>query len=431
MRVFVHLALPIFIHTSSPPPAARQVMGSSLPSGRLIEVFSDGFKANLDADAAARLESQGAEDVANDPFTPNTTSAWKEATPIGTITLGSMIHRGVGSAVFQVYEFPQFLIKYQVHCSALNSEIHPLLRDAWYMKASRQAIGRSPEVHFVSPPSGICLRRGGKCEFTMAPADWQTCVDQQGTLRYMIMDRSRGQSLHRFRMDRFASANGAMRFRDAMLVGRSLISLLQRLHEEAEIVHGDIHTPNIMIEQDVVSRSFRLQLIDFGNAFRRSNEKLPESPIWPAGHWFHQLWSAWQIAGYAWGPRDDIMRAIQTIAHLMHSNDYFEFERQIARLGYRALQSWKTLGNWFILDRESDPVAALAVPEDNKRRIYEMLEYILRLGRGMQINQRPPYEELIGVMTQCVDLALPSTPVSTTSEPTIESSTETIPSTNI
>ena len=239
------------------------------------------------------------------------------------------------------------------------------------------------------------------------------------------MDRLGGQSLHNFRKNRYATANGAMRFRDAILVGREIISLLRRLHEEVGIVHGDIHTPNIMIELNVPSKTFRLHLIDFGNSFTLSNTTLPETPIYSAGLWFHELFSQWQIDGFAWGRRDDVIKAIQTIAHLMNSFEYFQLENGIARQGYQALQRWKMEGNWFILDDESDPVEALAVSNDNKRQIYEMLKYILRLARGMQINERPPYEEFIGVMTRCLDLAVSGMTMSTTTNlPTIEISTE-------
>jgi serine/threonine protein kinase len=416
MRILLGFISPLLVvSTSYSGPPSRVVSGIEKPSGRLVEVFNDAFKAELDQDTVMRLAAQADYDIDNDPFTPLVSSAWTERTPFGTINLGSRIHKGSFSTVFEIKEFPNLLIKYQAHCFGLNLNVHPLLRDAWYMNAT-SAMGLSPAVLFLSPPSLLCNERAGKCEFNMPAANWFECSYDQGPLRYMIMEKVNGKSLHHFRMAEFSATNGAIRFRDAMIVGIQLMRLLRKLHEEVNIVHGDIHSPNVMITVNETSREVELSLIDFGLSFNVSNRTLPESPVYSLGHHFHPFFTQWQIDGYAWGPRDDVMKGIQTIAHLMHPYDYFEMEREIATRGYRALENWKLNGDWFITGK-FDPVRRLRIPDELKGRIYALLVSILRLSRSMELNKRPPYEDLITALHECYELAAMAETTTTTTSP--------------
>jgi|LauGreDrversion4_2_1035121.scaffolds.fasta_scaffold19043_3 serine/threonine protein kinase len=416
MLIVLGLVLPLLVNSTSSDSPARRVNGTQKPSGRLIEVFNDAFRSSLDSDAAMRLAAQVDDDVTNDPFTPLVSSLMTENTPFGLINLGARIHRGIISSVFEITEFPNLIIKYQVHCSELNLNVHPLLRDAWYMQGAN-ACGISPAVRFVSPPSMLCSERSGKCDFNMASAAWFDCYHNQAALRYMILDKVDGKSLHHFRMVRYKSTNGAMRLSDVMVIGVQLMRVLRQLHEEAKIMHGDIHSPNIMIWMNETSGVFRLDLIDFGLSSNVSNITFPATPVWPLGHWLHQFFTQWQMAGFAWSPRDDVMKGIQTIAHLMHPYEYFAMEREIAERGYRALDSWKLNGNWFVTER-FDPVRSLQLPDELRGRIYALLNHILRLGRSMEINQRPPYEALIAAMSECHQLASITTTTTTLPEST-------------
>jgi hypothetical protein len=411
MRLLLTLLFESLI-ASDPP--ARRVVGIVQPSGRVVEDFSDQFKLKLHPDVAERLAAQSAQDTLNDQFTPHSVSILIEKTPFGVMTLGQTIHRGMHSTVYAIKEFPNLLIKYQAHCRDLDTEVHPLLLDAWHTNAS-SAIGVSPIIHFISPPARLCHALVGKCAFTMSRDDLVDCRDDDGVLRYMIMEKLEGKSLHNFRMKAFASTNGAMDFNTAISIGIELIRLIQRLHEEIHIVHGDIHSPNVMIKKSNETE-FELKLIDFGLSFNISNVSLPENIVKPRGFWYHELYTIWQIEGFDWGPRDDVMRAIQTIAHLMHPYGYFDMERRLAEQGYRNLKSWKLTSNWFITS-SLDPVMALKIGGARKGWIYALLDHILRIGRNMQINQRPPYEEIIAAFTECLEISKPMV-ITTTSEPT-------------
>ena len=195
----------------------RRVVGKVCSSGRLVEQFSDPFMAKLDNETATRLSNQFDSDISNDDFTPTVHDYFSENTPIGYISLGQMIHEGKFSTLFSIKDFPNLVIKYQVQCEGLNEDIHPLLRDAWYTNKTSE-FGLSPKIHFVSPASELCDRKYGKCAFIMDLDQWEECYKDRGPLRYMIMDRAPGSSLHRYRRNRYHILNGAMRFVDAMVI---------------------------------------------------------------------------------------------------------------------------------------------------------------------------------------------------------------------
>jgi len=382
----------------------------------MIEKYSDKFHASQDEDTRIKLKFQSELDLFTDAYSPLIRgSPLREHTPLGVVNLHSLVHRGRTTTLYTLKEFPNLIIKYQAHCFELNEEVHPLLRDSWYMhEASAQKLG--PRVHFISPPSDLCEFREGKCAFTMEQDEWDDCRSDRGSLRYMIMDRADGMCLHAHRRLYLSHTFGAMDFPDAMIIGVHLIDLLQKLHLKARVVHGDIHSPNIMINiTNTTTGLFTLSLIDFGRAFRYSQTPLPTVPIRPANYWYHQYFTQWQIDGFAWAARDDLLKAIQTIAHLMHPFTYFDFERGFKDAGHRTLRKWKLEANWFLTPFR-DPVKLLPISPYDKYRIYAQLDTIMKIGRGMDINGPLPYRQLKSAMNECVRIArgLPqSQPVST------------------
>ena len=384
-------------------------------SGRMVESFNDKFLEQLDNSTATRFKAQMELDIENDMFTPSRSDLFTETTPFGEMTLGDAMYRGAFSTLFVPREFPDLVIKYEIQCLRLNKEIHPLLRDAWYANETF-SYGISPHIHFVSPPTAPCESLTGKCAFTMSPDDWDDCLHYRGALRYMIFSRSEGWSLHSYRRSRFRDHGGAMSVADAMRIGYTLIGILKKLHLEVGIVHGDINSPNILIERSSNSTNataYNLKLIGFGWAFLNPKSPLPNVPVTPPGYFYQDLFTYWQLRGYAWSARDDVLKAINVVAHLMHPLEYLKMEKDMKSSGYAALEDWKCKQNWFITARR-DPVALLEIQNPQKMRIYALMETILNIGRSMKINGPLPYDDLRMAMLECAEIASNNTIFTTT-----------------
>ncbi len=188
---------------------------------------------------------------------------------------------------------------------------------------------------------------------------------------------------------------------------------LQVLHEDMKIVHGDIHTSNVMIVKS--SSSIRLYLVDFGRAFRLRTDLSEISKVQRC-EWNQIMNTQWQIDGYEWAARDDLNKAIQLFAHLMNPREYHFLERQIERQGIPAIRIWKERVDWFVTDHY-DPVEALgaSVSASAKEEIKQAFRRIFRTVRNLPINGPLPYASIIEDRTICCDS---SNNITTTLAPT-------------
>ena len=419
MIIFISLFVTVLCAASGVP--RRTIATITEPSGRVIEEYNSAAMIGIDAHAREVFYAQSLLDRENDAFTPNRANNFFEITCLGNITLGSRVHAGYSSTVYVIIEYPHLLIKYQVHCSRLDEDIHPLIRDARYTNET-STHGLAPKIISLSPPALLCEHQVGKCAFTMSAGAYADCYESFGILRYMIMERVDGVSLHHFRVANHGKTNGAMPFVDAMIIGYHLIYEMGKMHLKAKILHGDIHSPNIMLKyNNATSGEFKLVFIDFGIA-----SKIPEGPVssipnFHKGRLVHELRTQWQIDGYEWTVRDDVMKAIQTIAHLMHSFNYFTMEYNYRMYGYSELKEWKNHGDWFFPSSKMDPLAALEISKERKDEIRVRMSSLLKLARGMQLNQRPPYEEMLRLILDCIKIANES-PTTTTCLPVTSTS---------
>ena len=213
----------------------------------------------------------------------------------------------------------------------------------------------------------------------------------------MIMERVKGMTLNEARTSIYGSANGAMNILNACKISYAVLHTLARLHEKAQVVHGDIHTGNIMFDPSIG----KIQLIDFGRAFRRT--RMPEKPIYRHGANSEYMNSLWQIEGYDWAARDDVIKTIQMLAHLMHPFSYHLREKEMEKRGVAVLCKWKKDGDWFRTDA-FDPVEATSFSSEVKEAIRDSLANILRIGRSLEINQRIPYQSILDELAHCADL---------------------------
>jgi serine/threonine protein kinase len=368
-----------------------------------MEEFSREFMHGLDPDASRRLQEQNIKDDLNEMFTPDTRSEYgTESTILGNITLETIIARSENSVLFSIVEHPNLLIKYQVQCDALGKEIHPLLRDAWYGQVAN-GIGVAPRVVWVSPGAHLCRSKTGKCDFIMNSETFAKCTRSIGTVRYMIVEKNPGMTLNSLRKSEFGSRTGSLGFKNSLIIGINLIELLERLHNMGGIIHGDIHQHNLMLTENHAPGSvpYYIEFIDFGLSKSIANITLPEEPVYTQSYWYHRSCTPWQIDGYAWSRRDDVMKALYVTFQLMHPERYSEYVQTLARRGYRSLMRWKTLERIYVTPTD-DPIYHLRLSIERKRRVYELLDRLLVVARGMRINEAPPYRELISLMEEAL-----------------------------
>ena len=381
-----------------------------LPSGRVVENFSPRFILSLDDDMQQRLQGQLIMDEISDEYTPKTTlvdfMSLKERTIIGNVTLSKIFSVSETSVIFEMDEFPHLIIKYQMECDDAGTNVHPLLRDAWYGELA-SLHDFSPGVIAVSPPAVLCPELKGKCAFQIAPETYIDC--NRGTVRYMIVAKSFGRTLHQVRGDPlYALPNGSLGFRNSLTMGIRMLELLERLNNETGLIHGDIHAGNVMVTGASGNKTsgfdFSLELIDFGMAAKVANTTLPNTRIYPVKYWYHRLCTPWQILGFAWGRRDDIMKTLYTIYDLMHpQGKYSRFAQELMNRVDHALIHWK-LNDRIYVTRYHDPITALTVSYSAKQQLFSLMDRALFVARTMRLNGPSPYSELIDLFRECIHI---------------------------
>ena len=382
---------------------------------RLIEQYDlPRVAATYGIDSIRILESQMALDHRHDLFTPSTEFVeLAEYTPFGELEVGELIARSSESTVFTLPGMPDLLIKFQTNCYEVlhnhevgDAVVHPLIFDQWYgMEAAAQNLALTPV--FVSPPAPLCPTMTGICNFPgISSFEYQVCQGAGASVRYMLIRKSKGHSLRvsAIRM------GGVMPFKLVMNVGAAMMELLERLHLDANIVHGDIYENNVFFEPIDSAGNYELRLIDFGRASRLVSD-IPNTPTRQRNGRIHFLYTQWMIDGYQWAPRDDVMKMIQMLNHLLHTpNEYIQIEQHYMEMGYEAQKEFKMNGDLFSPivpwgpERRLDAVEPLPVTEEVKGLIRRELEHILRMVRGLQNpNSVVPYDALREAFRNCAD----------------------------
>jgi serine/threonine protein kinase len=194
---------------------------------------------------------------------------------------------------------------------------------------------------------------------------------------------------------------GKVPFALSLAVGYAMIKHLKILHRRSRIVHGDIHLDNIMLESiNWTNGSVYLQLIDFGRAFPIIPR--PAARVRETGWSTHFLFSQWEIDGFAAAARDDIARAVQGIAQLMHPWSYMLLQNRISGGTVRESLEHKKKTPWFISPEVPDVelydvIGSLNITMEYKDSIKTELEKVHDFVRGMDhdVNCVPPYGEIM------------------------------------
>ena len=304
-------------------------------SYRFIENTSPELLSELSDWELEMLSAQNAMDAQNDRYTPFEDIEDEdliELTPMGFLKLSQVVHAGYESVIYAVQDHDDLLIKYQVMCSDLGKPmLHPLITDYWFMLEAFE-LDLAPQPLFLSPPTlllDIIGRNGNrKFPFTMPTEDLSVCLAEDAQVRFMVMRKNSGETLAQFRR-RFEDGIIPMQLGAQIMI--SLIQSLQKLHEIGQIVHGDIHLGNVLLEPVGESQTdYRIVLIDFGRA-ARDDRNLTNDRINTLGQWSHQLCSPWQMDGRAWARRDDIYKAVHMFAAMINPYEYYVREKNYFR----------------------------------------------------------------------------------------------------
>ena len=120
---------------------------------------------------------------------------------------------------------------------------------------------------------------------------------------YILMDHIDGLTLKRFFLHSKTINKSNKLLQNTLNIGLQLIAIVRYLHEEAEITHGDIHSGNILINEDE-----HVSLIDFGDAQGRTSnmsynfENLKRSDVLSVSSIISQLLASDKGGYYTWVP---------------------------------------------------------------------------------------------------------------------------------
>jgi len=394
---------------------------SDVPQRYVEPYFTPTFFETVGEDLTAHIRQQIREDELNEEFIPRLSRIDKkfEVTPFGIIRLGSVIHSGAYSVIYNAansFKGDSVVVKYQINC---DDTLHELIPDFHYTRIS-SSLGVSPRVFFLSPP--VLANRAAlihpKLEFKRT-SDQDESVEEcingshgwRPTIRYMVMEKKGESLMHYVRKREFEF----LPFITAIEIIRDVFRALHTLHSIG-IVHGDIHAGNIVISEELgdgIER--RIDLIDFGRAFTESSIR-PQVMAYKPYTFRGIMASHWQLVGLPWGPRDDAMRCLIVLANITNPlfSWYYSTEiRGMTNKGAKRDFTWKSQKNIFVTTDSTgetfDPTESLVsdIGEESVEsiRIYlnEILFHVRGLGNATDV---PDYDFIIEKLSSILCLAL-------------------------
>ena len=377
--------------------------GSNYSSRSLMELLSE--KSGLSHDkmvlssTAPRLDKFWTErahkDLAEFRLAPNLLTAFENHPELGTLTLGRLIAMRPTSVIYEIRERPELVIKYQVICNERND--HPLIYDFIFLREAAE-IGLSPTPKFLSPASAMLVGPTKKTLFDMQPPIRKECVANGGAVRYLVLERV-GPCLD-------ADIKGKrLSLTEAFEIGIRVMRMLERLHTEKEIIHGDIHIGNICypLEGD----RDRLYLIDFGLAEFADSET--DEPARGPFEYFHDALTPWQLLGHGCYRRDDIYKAIYMVAVMINGDEPMY---SLAKgMNARQLHAWKVSAAIFETPAVNPLGSISDIPESKKEAIRSIFRSLI--DAVMELNSvRTPidYDRYVALMHAVIKNLLDQVP---------------------
>ena len=387
--------------------------GSSLDisgqGGRVSTFDEDGFSLRSRRSASgtqgtyqiedrlsSRLKGEYRAVIANDADRPlpNLIVLDSEEVPgIGTLTLDKVIATERYSRVFAVKDRPDLAIKYQANCYHLDRSMHPLVADYIFSNLASDSV---PDIVmkpiYLSPPALIPIDNTMKTHFNLQIAEWEKCKNGRGTVRFMVMPRAM-RCLNRVRLN----------LKVALQFAGFLVKSLARLHSDAGIMHGDVHAGNVCYLE---SGSF--VFIDFGKAGFVEDELDHRNRSPSQAHFAH---SPWQMQGFRSARRDDVFKAIYSVADVLHESalSVHAYDLLESKKNWPKCHEWKMTSLFFIdpvpLDPSSasseTPSALPAVPREVREAISEALTMV----RSLSTSESPiDYEGIAAKLSEASSL---------------------------
>ena len=389
--------------TMHPPPRLVQLLyeDGMTPAEPFPYTYTDEYLSTIGETTRAWAEEFLTMDAINSQSAPRLRHDTEWAPLIGSpvalapVRLGSRMARTSQSTVFGVRGNPRLVIKFQNNCRDLNDEIHPLLRDYWFLRRL-VGLGVSPDVHFLSPPAKLAFPMTTKTNFGMTHDLRSRCMNSpRSSVRYMIIEKV-GPSIFTL-IKRAGDLATSISLVDAMTVASKAIRALQRMHMYG-VVHGDVHPGNIV---KVAENSPEIRFIDFGFAFL-ANEKAgkPEQVRAPLStiHWFA---SPYELRGSRTSYRDDVFRAILVAALMMNGAAYTEYLYGLQEDG-PAMLRFKDEDFLFTIPRGADVLASLP----NRDSVRHHLVRLLSIVRGLHgVDELPPYTAIQAELADIISFA--------------------------
>ncbi len=251
------------------------------------------------------------------------------------ISLGRLIERSADSTTYGIHDFGNaWALRYTVYCPEVRTP-DPATRDYEnVLRISQMFTDVTLTSLFVSEPLRMPSLTGGKIDTTTA------CNVNKRELiplvRYTIMERAV------MTLETYLSTLVLqwVPLRQAAIITLQVLRLLQKLHSIG-VVHGNLHLKNIVV-RNTVPRTLALQ--NFESAIFDSSQPVNNAQsldsISPLCSAYASHWELNERPGY----RDDIFRALQVMAVLIHGSGYvLAFDRVCADVSNIANFLWYTM----------------------------------------------------------------------------------------
>ncbi len=336
------------------------------------------------------------------------------------VPLGEVLGRSSNSTVYQV-KLPRaekaWAIKYYAFCSSDDGS-HAAEDSIARETLTLQLLNRlEPEVapeHLLTSDAIRILPEAGKGKLFYEPPP---CASRDFPLvRYMIMERVSST------LFKLLDHHGQIPFPIATAMTLQVVRLLRKMHAH-NIVHGDIHVANVAIRNRGPKQ---LVLIDFG--LSRHGELVESSAYSPPQPerrlWCHGFISSWESLGWLSAFRDDIFRAIQMMAILIHGIRYYQtmegicnqWASQQDRLQY---YTWKSEHNFFdavfkVPSEDGEPMThdfslhkTIGIGEDTDTlaSVHKLLEHLLVITRAPATPmEKPNYSQIESILTNLITI---------------------------
>lgn len=225
------------------------------------------------------------------------------------------------TTVYDVINHPDIVVRYHMHVDSRLSPIDTTVVDYWFLMRL-QHTGLVAQAHYFSAPlnpnkydaDGSLCEPAPPGKTRKAQATTPKRHDKPG-IRFTILEKV-GLSVTAYCAQK---PNKAVPFIDAIKMGGQMIRLLEKLHSFSYI-HGDVHMGNFAIHHN------KLILIDFGHGRIIHNSEVSNhcEPHYQM-YWYHRFLSPWEMQKFQSSYRDDVYRALQGVANIVHGESYSKY----------------------------------------------------------------------------------------------------------